>query len=92
MDRDCAIKLVQDAIRDHADVWPSKYTLDTTFKELDIDSLDIVNVSLIIEDVIGERIEDIDLNHFKTVGSLVSLLEQKYHYNVPKPNAPSNYA
>ena len=49
-------------------------TLDATFEELDVDSLDLAEVSQVIEEELGVRIGGKDVAAIKTVGDAVELL------------------
>lgn len=50
--------------------------LDTTFDELQIDSLDKVNLSFDVEEMFSIQIPDESLNSLKTVGDVVRGVEQ----------------
>jgi acyl carrier protein len=78
MERDKVVKLVNDAILEVICLTPDKYTQETTFEELKADSLDVVKLAMYIEDCIGKDIQDVDLKTIKTVGDLVTFLEQHY--------------
>jgi acyl carrier protein len=47
-------------------------TLDSTFDELNIDSLDKINISFEVEEVFAIEIPDDALNTLKTVGDMVN--------------------
>ncbi len=49
-------------------------TMDTTWEELDVDSLDLVELVQSLEDEYGVRIEDEKLKDVKTVGDAVRLV------------------
>lgn len=74
------VKMVFDAIaeliaeRNDCDV--SEITMDTTFQELGIDSLDTVEMLMNLEDKLGKEIE-LD-QKVETVGDLVRYIEDKY--------------
>jgi acyl carrier protein len=46
-------------------------------EDLDIDSLDMVEVALALEDVTGLSLPEEDLDGITTVGNIVSLIESK---------------
>ena len=53
-------------------------TMDTTFEELGADSLDIVELSMQLEEVFGlESMDDDDLSGIVSVGDLVNYLKSK---------------
>ena len=53
-------------------------TMDTTFEELGADSLDIVEMTMAVEEEFGlEDMEEEDLSGIATVGDLVNYLKSK---------------
>ena len=50
-------------------------TMETTFEDLGADSLDIVELSMALEEEFGVTIADEELPNMKTVGDLVKYLE-----------------
>jgi acyl carrier protein len=54
----------------------SDVKLDTTFDELQIDSLDKINLSFAVEEMFSIEIPDDSLNSLKTVGDVVRGVEQ----------------
>ncbi len=67
---------IAELIADHNDCDVSEITMDSTFKELGIDSLDTVEMLMNLEDKIGQEIE-LD-QKVETVGDLVRFIETKY--------------
>jgi len=51
--------------------------LDATFEELDVDSLDLAELSQIIEDEYGVTLKGEDVGKIKTVGDAVDLVVQR---------------
>ncbi|MGD0796168.1 MAG: acyl carrier protein [Acidobacteriaceae bacterium] len=49
--------------------------MDTTFDELQIDSLDKINLSFAVEEMFSIEIPDADLNSLKTIGDVVRGVE-----------------
>jgi acyl carrier protein len=49
-------------------------TLDARFEDLDVDSLDLVELAQIAEDDYGVEITDADMDGLKTVGDVVELI------------------
>jgi acyl carrier protein len=49
-------------------------TRDSTFEELDIDSLDLVELAQIVEDEYGVVLKGEDMKELKTVGDAVELI------------------
>ena len=52
----------------------SDITLEATFEELDVDSLDLAELSQIIEDEFGVQLKGDDVAKIKTVGDAVDLV------------------
>ena len=52
-------------------------TLDARLDELEIDSLDLVELAQIIEDEYGVEIADSDMDTLKTVGDVVDLVARR---------------
>jgi acyl carrier protein len=53
---------------------PEKIKLDAEFEELDVDSLDLVELAQIAEDEWGVQIKGEDMEGIKTVGRAVDLV------------------
>ncbi len=66
---------IAEMIADHNDCDVSEITMDTTFHDLGIDSLDTVEMIMNLEDKIGREIE-LD-QKVETVGDLVRFIEEK---------------
>jgi len=49
-------------------------TRDATFEELDVDSLDIVELAQVIEDEFGIALKGDDVKDIKTVGAAIDLV------------------
>ena len=49
-------------------------TPDATFEELDIDSLDLVELAQIVEDDYGVELKGDDMKNLKTVGDAIELV------------------
>ena len=52
----------------------SQITRDATFEELDVDSLDLAELSQIIEDEYGVALKGDDVGKIKTVGDAIDLV------------------
>ncbi|WP_249020423.1 acyl carrier protein [Conexibacter sp. S30A1] len=57
---------------DAADIAP-----ESTFEELDIDSLDLVELAQIVEDEYGVVLKGEDMKELKTVGEAVDLITER---------------
>ena len=53
---------------------PEEITLDATFEQLDVDSLDLAELSQIVEDEYGVKLKGEDVGKIKTVGDAVELV------------------
>jgi acyl carrier protein len=53
---------------------PEQITRESTFEELDIDSLDLVELAQIVEDEYGVVLKGEDMKDLKTVGDAVDLI------------------
>jgi acyl carrier protein len=53
---------------------PALVSRDATFEQLDVDSLDLVEVSQVIEDEFGVLLEGEDMKDLKTVGEAIDLV------------------
>lgn len=53
---------------------PEQITREATFEELDVDSLDLAELSQIIEDEYGVQLKGDDVARIKTVGDAVDLV------------------
>jgi acyl carrier protein len=66
-------KTVTDALPQFG-VDESQITRDATFEELDVDSLDLAELSQIIEDEYGIALKGDDVGKIKTVGDAIDLV------------------
>ena len=55
----------------------SQITREATFEELDIDSLDLVELAQIVEDEYGVILKGEDMKELKTVGDAVDLIADR---------------
>jgi acyl carrier protein len=53
---------------------PTQFSPEATFEELDIDSLDLAELSQIVEDEFGVSIKSSDVEQLKTVGDVIALI------------------
>ncbi len=69
---------VREIMVDNLGLDPSEISLDSNLQDdLDIDSLDAVELALEIEEALGIKIPDEDLDEMKTVKDIVSYLESR---------------
>ena len=57
------------------------FNADTTFKGLEADSLDIVQIMVALEDKYDIEIADEDLQDVKNMGDFIKYIEDKVHSN-----------
>lgn len=69
------LETIAKIIADRTDCDPAEITMDSSFEELGIDSLDTVELLMNLEDEIGTEIE-LD-QKVETVGDLVKFIESK---------------
>lgn len=53
---------------------PSEVRLEATWDELDVDSLDLVELAQIVEDEYGVELRESEMEEMKTVGDAVELV------------------
>ena len=68
---------VADLLVDKFGTDKSAITKESTFEELDLDSLDLVEFALAVEDELGVRITDDEAADLTTLGDAVDLLQAK---------------
>jgi acyl carrier protein len=56
---------------------PDQITRTSTFEELDIDSLDLVELAQIVEDEYGVVLKGEDMKELRTVGDAIDLIVSK---------------
>ncbi len=66
---------IQELIADKMEMDKSEITLESSFKDLGIDSLDMVEMVMELEDKLDKEIELSD--KIETVGELVTFIEEK---------------
>lgn len=68
---------IKDFLKDTMDIDESKITLDAKLKEdLELDSLDSVELIMSAEEEFGIEIPDEDVMNFKTVNDIVNYIEE----------------
>ncbi len=68
---------IKKIIVDQLDVEESEITLETSFEDLDADSLDIVELIMALEEEFGIEIPDEDGEKLTTVGAAVDYINSK---------------
>ena len=68
---------IKEILKDTMDIDESKITLDAKLKEdLELDSLDSVELIMSAEEELGIEIPDEDVMNFKTVNDIVNYIEE----------------
>jgi acyl carrier protein len=68
---------VKGIIADQLEVDVASLTMETTFEEIDADSLDIVELVMALEEEFELEISDQEVENVKTVGDVVKFIESK---------------
>lgn len=85
MERNKAEGLVKTVLAEHGLMYPDEYKDTSTLFELAIDSLDLVEVALSLEDSLNvDEFKPQQISELKTVGDIVALV-MKYDYKTEKP-------
>jgi acyl carrier protein len=66
-------KTLRDAMR-QLDVDPSEISREATFEELDVDSLDLTEISQIVDEQYGVQLKGEDMKSIRTVGDAIDLV------------------
>lgn len=75
MERERALDLVQEVILKHEFMLPSEYALDSSLKDIGIDSLSVVEMCVALEDELHVTFEKVELREIQTVNDIVTLVE-----------------
>lgn len=70
-------KKVKGIISDQLEVAVDKLSMETTFEDIDADSLDIVELVMALEEEFDLEISDQEIENIKTVGDIVKFIESK---------------
>ncbi len=76
MDQDL-YRTVATILTDTFQVPDDEVSPEATFESMQLDSLDLVELTMVVEEETGIRIEDDELEGVETVGDAVALLEKK---------------
>ncbi len=67
-------KKISEIVADQLGITPDTITRETTFGDLDADSLDVVEVIMALEDEFGVEIPDEVAEKFKNIGDVVDYI------------------
>lgn len=65
------------------------FTSTTRIRDLDADSLDLIQIVMDLEDEIGIKVPDVDIERFITVGDLVEYFDDKKQGQEQKTDKPA---
>lgn len=68
---------VKSLITEQLDVDEERLDMDTTFEDIDADSLDVVELVMALEEEFNLEIADEEVEKIKTVGDIVSYIEKQ---------------
>lgn len=68
---------VKSLITEQLDVDEEQLDMDTTFEDIDADSLDVVELVMALEEEFNLEIADEEVEKIKTVGDIVSYIEKQ---------------
>ncbi|HOB28908.1 MAG: acyl carrier protein [Dethiobacteria bacterium] len=68
---------VKAIVSEQLEVAVDSLTIETTFEEIDADSLDIVELVMALEEEFDLEISDQEIEEIKTIGDIVSFIESK---------------
>ncbi len=68
---------VKSIIADQLEIDIDKLTMETTFEEIDADSLDIVELVMTLEEEFDMEISDEEIENIKSVGDVVKYIEPR---------------
>jgi len=68
---------VKEIISDQLEVALDKLTAETTFEDIDADSLDVVELVMALEEEFDLEISDQEIENVKSVGDVVKYIESK---------------
>jgi len=68
---------VKSLIVEQLDVDKDKVSPDTTFEDIDADSLDVVELVMALEEEFDLEISDEEVEKIKTVGDIVNYIEER---------------
>ena len=66
---------VKNIVVDQLEVSIDKLTMETTFEDIDADSLDIVELVMALEEEFDLEISDQEIENIKTIGDVVKYIE-----------------
>ena len=69
------LKKMQDIISNYLDIDPKSITEESSFKDMEVDSLDMVEIVMEIEDAFGITIDE--TAEIQTVGDIIKLIQEQ---------------
>ena len=74
--REEILAYLRDVLVELFELSPEQITPEATFQELDIDSIDAVDLILRLKEVTGRKIQPQTFKHVRTVGDVVDAIEK----------------
>lgn len=68
---------VKAIVSEQLEVSPDSLTTETTFEEIDADSLDIVELVMALEEEFDLEISDQEIEDIQTLGDIINYIEKK---------------
>ncbi len=68
---------VKEIVADQLEVAMDKLAMETTFEDIDADSLDIVELVMALEEEFDLEISDQEIENIKTIGDVIKYIESK---------------
>ncbi len=68
---------VKEIVSEQLDIETEKLTTETTFEEIDADSLDLVELVMALEEEFEIEISDEEVEKIKTVGDIVKFIDSQ---------------
>lgn len=75
-DQDEIFATLRQLLEEMFEIDPAQLGLDTTFRELDIDSIDAVDLMVRLHEITGKRIRPEEFKRITTVGDVVAIIQR----------------
>jgi len=76
MDRQAIFEKVSQLLADLFDIDKSRITLEARFEDLELTSLDAIDLVVELQQLTGRKVNEANLRTVRTVGDIVNLVEQ----------------
>ncbi|MFN3919363.1 MAG: acyl carrier protein [Methylohalobius sp.] len=75
-DQDEIFATLRQLLEEMFEIDPAQVRLDTTFRELDIDSIDAVDLMVRLHEITGKRMRPEEFKGITTVGDVVTIIQR----------------